>query len=75
MQGVEINEEIFDKLNIQSDGLKSIQSVWKRNQYRAIVNWLTKYQPAKDASNLESIKHYLGLFRNCRASPPHLEVC
>ncbi|WP_148650102.1 hypothetical protein [Nostoc sp. NIES-3756] len=34
----------------------------RRTSYRAVINWLTKYNPNADASNLEKIKGLLEAF-------------
>ena len=36
----------------------------KRAQYRAVKNWLTKYKPKWDASNLEKVRGYLEAFHH-----------
>jgi tetratricopeptide (TPR) repeat protein len=40
---------------LRSDGL----SRWQKVQYRAVINWLTKYTPPLKASNLETVRGYL----------------
>ncbi|NJN11057.1 MAG: tetratricopeptide repeat protein [Richelia sp. RM1_1_1] len=37
---------------------------FKRAQYRAVVNWLTKYQPLPEATNLERVRSYLEAFHH-----------
>ena len=36
----------------------------KRAQYKAVKNWLTKYKPKRDASNLEKVRGYLEAFHH-----------
>jgi hypothetical protein len=36
----------------------------KRAQYRAVKNWLTRYKPKSDASNLEKVRGYLEAFHH-----------
>jgi tetratricopeptide (TPR) repeat protein len=36
----------------------------KRAQYRAVKNWLTRYKPKSDASNLKKVKGYLETFHH-----------
>lgn len=54
-------ELILDKLDIDSSKIKIIQPRNKRSSYRAIINWLTKYKPQENATNIEKIK---GLFES-----------
>ena len=37
------SDSVLAELGIDRTDLKSIKPRWKRTQYRAIVNWLTKY--------------------------------
>ena len=53
---------ILTELGIELGSLKSIKPRWKRQQYRAIINWLTQYKPSADASNLETVKGLLEAF-------------
>ena len=53
------SESILAELGIEPTKLKSIKPRWKRTQYRAIINWLTKYKPLPEASNLEKVKGLL----------------
>ncbi|NJN11047.1 MAG: hypothetical protein HC815_24915 [Richelia sp. RM1_1_1] len=39
-------------------------SCWKRAHYRAVKNWLGKYQPSKDGSNLEKVQGYLEAYHH-----------
>ncbi|MCP2732678.1 hypothetical protein NJ959_30050, partial [Symplocastrum sp. BBK-W-15] len=50
------SKSILDHLSIDPSTIKYIKPRWKRTQYRAIVNWLTKYQAYENASNLEKVK-------------------
>ncbi|KST66732.1 tetratricopeptide repeat protein [Mastigocoleus testarum] len=55
-------QSILTKLGIEPEFVKSIQPRWKRQGYRAVVNWLTKYKPQPDASNLEKVTGLLESF-------------
>ncbi|MGB8691561.1 MAG: tetratricopeptide repeat protein [Microcoleus sp.] len=37
---------------------------WKRANYRAVKNWLTRYKSKRDASNLEKVRGYLEAFHH-----------
>lgn len=50
------------KLGISLDLLKTVVLPWRRSHYRAIINWLTKYEPQPDASNLDKVLGYLESF-------------
>jgi tetratricopeptide (TPR) repeat protein len=52
------------KLDIDLKQLKKIQPAWKRMHYRAVINWLTKYKPELDASNLGKVRGYLEAFHH-----------
>ncbi|NEZ54449.1 tetratricopeptide repeat protein [Adonisia turfae] len=61
-------ESLLITLGIAPEQLKAIKSHWKRTHFRAVVNWLTKYQPPTEASNLENLKGYLEAFNHlCQA--------
>lgn len=46
--------------DIESINIKSISPMWKRTQYRAIFNWLTKYKDSPDSINsLEIVRGIL----------------
>ncbi len=53
------SDSVLAEVGIAPSELKSIKPHWKRTQYRAIVNWLTKYQPPSSGSNLEMVRGYL----------------
>lgn len=55
-------ESILAKLGIEASKLKSIKSKWQRTHYRAVINWLTKYQTSAAASNLDRIRGLLEAF-------------
>ncbi|MEC4884078.1 MAG: hypothetical protein SAL70_22525 [Scytonema sp. PMC 1070.18] len=64
-------EAVLMELGIDAITIKTIKPLWRRNQYRAIINWLTKYKSQLKATNLEQIKGYLEAFYHlCR-----LEFC
>ncbi|KST66735.1 hypothetical protein [Mastigocoleus testarum] len=58
--------KLLAELGIDPTELKSIKPRWKRTQYRAIVNWLTKYEGLRleNASNLEKAKGRLEAFHH-----------
>ena len=61
-------ELVLEKIGLESATIKSIKSVRKRSQYRAVMNWLTEYKPHANASNLEKVKGYLEAFHHlCQA--------
>lgn len=53
---------VLAKLEIDSADIKSISPRKKRRQYRAVINWLTKYKSKVNTSNLENIRGYLEAF-------------
>ena len=57
-------DSVLASLGIDSSQVKSIKPRWKRTHYRAIVNWITKYQPDLDASNLQRVRGYLEAFHH-----------
>lgn len=58
------NEFVLEYLGIEPQALKYIKSSLKRSHYRAVINWLIKYQPQPNASNLEKVKGYLEAFHH-----------
>ncbi|OKH30885.1 hypothetical protein NIES2119_29885 [[Phormidium ambiguum] IAM M-71] len=57
-------EPVIVKIGIEASAIKSIKPQWKRTHYRAIINWLTKYEPQPNAPNLEKIRGYLEAFHH-----------
>jgi tetratricopeptide (TPR) repeat protein len=58
-------ESMLAELGLNQTTLKFIKPRWKRTHYRAVINWLTKYQPYPDApmrNNLEKGRGYLEAF-------------
>lgn len=55
-------ESILAELGINSATVKTMKRGIKRSSYRAVINWLTKYEPNPDASNLEKVKGLLETF-------------
>ncbi len=55
-------ELVLEKIGLESATIKSIKPHPKRSQYRAVVNWLTEYQPHANSSNLEKVKGFLEAF-------------
>lgn len=53
---------ILVKIGIVTADIKYIKPRSKRTHYRAIINWLTKYTPNPDASNLEKVHGYIEAF-------------
>jgi hypothetical protein len=52
-------EGILTQLGIIPSHLKHIKNHSKRIQYRAIINWLTKYQPPQKSDALQLIQGYI----------------
>jgi tetratricopeptide (TPR) repeat protein len=57
-------ESVLANLGIDPAQIKFIKPRWKRTHYRAIVNWITKYQPQPNACNLEKVRGYLEAFHH-----------
>lgn len=57
-------EPVLAKIGIDASAIKSLKPYWKRTHYRAIINWLTKYETKPDAPNLEKIRGYLEAFHH-----------
>jgi tetratricopeptide (TPR) repeat protein len=57
-------ESVLAYLEIDLHVLKSIKPYLKRTHYRAIINWITKYQSQPNTSNLEKVKGYLEAFHH-----------
>ncbi|NEO51861.1 MAG: tetratricopeptide repeat protein [Okeania sp. SIO3B5] len=57
-------ELVLREISLESATIKSIKPCQKRIQYRAVINWLTKYKPHANASNLEQVKGYLEAFHH-----------
>lgn len=55
-------EAVLSKLGIEPTALKSIKPYSKRSQYKAVVNWITRYKPAIDASNFEKVRGLIEAF-------------
>jgi tetratricopeptide (TPR) repeat protein len=56
------SDSLLAELGIDPAELKSIKPNWKRTQYRAIINWLTRYYPENTDSNIEKVKGLLESF-------------
>lgn len=56
------SESILVQLDINPTAIKTIKPPWKRNKYRAVVNWLMKYQPLSDVTNIEKVKGLVETF-------------
>lgn len=57
-------ESVLANLGIKPTELKSINPHWQRTQYRAVINWLTKYKIHPDASNLEKVRGFIEAFHH-----------
>ena len=58
-------ELILEKLGINPHNLQAqFPTREQRLQYRAVVQWLTDYQPKWDASNLDKVRGYLEAFHH-----------
>lgn len=57
-------ESVLADIDIDSAAIKFIKPSWKRTHYRAVVNWLTKYKPKPDASNLEKVRGLVEAFHH-----------
>ncbi|MBD1832917.1 tetratricopeptide repeat protein [Cyanobacteria bacterium FACHB-472] len=57
-------ESVLAELGIDSVAIKFIQPHWKRTHYRAVINWLTKYKPKPDTTNIEKVRGYLEAFHH-----------
>ncbi|MHC5827736.1 MAG: hypothetical protein ACYT04_70600, partial [Nostoc sp.] len=56
---------MLNDLGISLDTLKHSQlSRWQKAQYRAAINWLTKYKPLPNASNLDKVRGCLEAFHH-----------
>ena len=55
-------ESVLAELGIDSVTVKAMKRGIKRSSHRAIINWLTKYNPKPYGSNLEKIKGLLETF-------------
>ena len=55
-------EQILAELGINSATVKAMRRRIEGASYRAVINWLTKYQPNPNASNLEKVKGLLEAF-------------
>ncbi|BAT56801.1 tetratricopeptide TPR_2 (plasmid) [Nostoc sp. NIES-3756] len=59
------SQSILNDLGINLDTLKHSQlSRWQKVQYRAVINWLTKYKPLPNASNLDKVRGCLEAFHH-----------
>ncbi|BAT56799.1 tetratricopeptide TPR_2 (plasmid) [Nostoc sp. NIES-3756] len=56
------SQTILAEMGINSNTVKLMNQGLRRTSYRAVINWLTKYNPNADASNLEKIKGLLEAF-------------
>ena len=58
------HDSILATLDIDPTTLKFIKNSWTRTHYRAVVNWLIKYKPQLDASNLQIVRGCLEAFQH-----------
>jgi tetratricopeptide (TPR) repeat protein len=54
-----VGESLLAEIGVTPETIKSLKSTWQRTQYRAIINWITKYKPVPNASNLDKVRGYL----------------
>lgn len=59
-----LDEWILAEFGNNLSAIKSIKPRWKRTHYRAVVNWLTKYEYKPDATNLEEVQGLLEAFHH-----------
>ncbi|NER01138.1 MAG: tetratricopeptide repeat protein, partial [Cyanothece sp. SIO2G6] len=57
-------QAVLTQLGIYPTSIRKIQPRSRRTHCRAIINWLSKYQPSTSASNLEQIRGYLEAFHH-----------
>ncbi|MBD2337442.1 tetratricopeptide repeat protein [Calothrix sp. FACHB-156] len=62
MNNLFYSETILAEMGINSNTVKLMKQGLKRTSYRAVINWLTKYNPNINASNLEKSKGLLEAF-------------
>lgn len=59
-----LDEWILAEFGNDLSAIKSMRPRWKRTHYRAVVNWLTKYEYKLDATNLEKVRGLLEAFHH-----------
>ncbi|NEZ54444.1 tetratricopeptide repeat protein [Adonisia turfae] len=57
-------DAILEKLEIEPKSVRTIKSAKKRSQYRAVINWLTRYSSSVGAGNLEQVRGWLEAFHH-----------
>ena len=55
---------ILSKLNLDLNSLARIKSPADRSQYRAILNWVQRYQAPKGSTNLEQVRGIIQAFHH-----------
>ncbi len=58
------SESLLAEIGIEQAILKLITPKWKRTQYRAVINWVTKYKPQPDSPTLEQLRGCLEAFHH-----------
>jgi hypothetical protein len=53
---------VLAELGIDTNKIRFIESRYKQTQYRAAINWLTKYNPRNNTSNIEKVKGFIESF-------------
>lgn len=56
------NKSILAELDLNSDSVRGMKQGIKRTSFRAVMNWITKYNPNIYDSNLEKVKGLLEAF-------------
>jgi tetratricopeptide (TPR) repeat protein len=54
-----VSSELWQKIALDITTNHCNHSSWERVNYRAVKNWLTKYIPSSNASNLEEVRGFL----------------
>ena len=57
-------QAILTQLGIFPSSLSEVSSCFRRTNCRAVINWLTRYRPTDDATQLEQVKGYLEAFHH-----------
>jgi tetratricopeptide (TPR) repeat protein len=58
------SETFLAELGIEQATLKLLTPKWKRTQYRAVINWLSKYKPQPYSPTLEQLRGCLEAFHH-----------
>ncbi|MGB5973987.1 MAG: hypothetical protein WBG38_11745 [Nodosilinea sp.] len=55
---------MLSALGIDPARIRHVQPRTRRTHWQAIVNWLTRYHPSAEGSNLEQVRGYLEAFHH-----------